>query len=286
MHSVGVRQYNSKGLDNMQTSSQIDYSPVLYFPHGGGPLPLLGDAGHKNMIEFLKLITPTIVEPSAILVISAHWEEERATITSGKFPSLIYDYYGFPEESYRIKYPAPGDPRLAKEIFRLLKESGMEARLDDQRGFDHGLFVPLKIMYPDAHIPCVQLSLIAQLDPDTHIKLGGALSELRKQNVLVLGSGFSFHNMGAFFSSSRHMSDSRNEAFQQWLIDICTKQKVSRGEREKSLIEWESAPFARYCHPREEHLMPLHVCCGLAGTSAKLVFDGEVLGKRSIALLW
>jgi 4,5-DOPA dioxygenase extradiol len=261
-------------------------SPVLYFPHGGGPLPLLGDIGHKNMVDFLKAITQTFIEPSAILVISAHWEEKKATITSGQTPSLIYDYYGFPEESYHIKYPAPGDPALARNVFRLLQEAEIEAHLDDHRGFDHGLFVPLKIMYPAAQIPCIQLSLISGLDPGAHIRLGRALSELRKQNLLIIGSGFSFHNMQAFFSSSRDMPDSKNGTFQQWLLDTCTEKNLSREERENRLIEWESAPFARYCHPREEHLMPLHVCCGLTGSSAKLVFDGEVLGKRAIALLW
>jgi aromatic ring-opening dioxygenase catalytic subunit (LigB family) len=265
---------------------QENLSPVLYFPHGGGPLPLLGDAGHKNMIDFLTAIAPTFVEPSAILVISAHWEEDVPTITSGAFPPLFYDYYGFPEESYQITYPAPGQPALAREIFRLLKESGVEAKLDDQRGFDHGLFVPLKIMYPDAHIPCVQLSLVHGLDPETHIQLGRALSPLRTQNVLVLGSGFSFHNIRAFFSSSPSTPDSKNSAFQQWLIDTCTSGKISSMEREKQLIGWQTAPFARYCHPREEHLLPLHVCSGLGGSVAKLAFDGEILGKRSVALLW
>ena len=261
-------------------------SPILYFPHGGGPLPVLADPGHRNMVDFLRGIAPKLGEPAAILVISAHWEEEKATITSGAFPPLIYDYYGFPEESYHIAYPAPGEPVLAGNIFRMLSEGRIEAKLDDQRGFDHGLFVPLKIMYPDAQIPCVQLSLISGLDPGAHIRLGRALSDLRKQNVLVLGSGFSFHNMPAFFSLSSRGPDSRNEAFQQWLIDTCTRENVSREEREKGLVEWETAPNARYCHPLEEHLMPLHVCCGIAGSSARLVFDGEVLGKRSIALRW
>jgi aromatic ring-opening dioxygenase catalytic subunit (LigB family) len=270
----------------MDTQAQSKDSPVLYFPHGGGPLPLLGDSGHKNMVDFLQRITPTFDEPSAILVLSAHWEEEQATITGGEFPPLIYDYYGFPEESYHIKYPAPGDPVLAKNIFGLLKESTIEAKVDDRRGFDHGLFVPLTIMYPDAHIPSVQLSLLTGLDPESHIRLGRALSALRKQNVLIVGSGFSFHNMRAFSSSRHHVPDSNNDAFQQWLIDTCTNENISLEERERRLVEWERAPFARYCHPREEHLMPLHVCCGLAGSSAKLAFDGEVLGKRSIALVW
>jgi aromatic ring-opening dioxygenase catalytic subunit (LigB family) len=135
----------------MQVKPQTPEAPVLFFPHGGGPLPLLGDPGHKNMVEFLGGIARTLPEPSAILVVSAHWEEGQPTITAGEFPPLIYDYYGFPEESYAIQYPAPGNPALARETHRLLTEAGIEARLDAQRGFDHGLFVPLKIMYPGAH---------------------------------------------------------------------------------------------------------------------------------------
>jgi 4,5-DOPA dioxygenase extradiol len=270
----------------MAFAAQPHSSPVLYFPHGGGPLPLLGDPGHKNMIDFLSRIAPSLGKPDAILVISAHWEEDVPTITSGAFPPLFYDYYGFPEESYHIQYPAPGHPALAKELYRLLNAGGIEARLDDQRGFDHGLFVPLKIMYPDARIPCVQLSLVQGLDPATHVKLGKALSPLRSQNVLVLGSGFSFHNLRGLFSPDAGANDTRNDAFQQWLIDTLTATDITNTEREERLVAWKTAPHARYCHPREEHLMPLHVCYGLAGSPAKLAFDGEILGKRSIALLW
>ena len=270
----------------MQTSEKHAPSPVLYFPHGGGPMPLLGDPDHADMVEFLTRMTPTLPAPSSILVISAHWEAGQPTITCGSSPSLIYDYFGFPEESYRISYPAPGDPALAGSVHRMLADAGIESRLDDRRGFDHGLFVPLKIMYPQAGIPCVQLSLVSGLDPATHIRVGRALAGLRSQNVLIVGSGFSFHNMRAFFSSDPGAPDPANEAFQQWLIDTCTTERLTREEREGMLAEWESAPSARYCHPREEHLMPLHVCCGLGGTPARLVFDGNVLGKRSIALLW
>jgi len=270
----------------MSETIQRPLSPVLYFPHGGGPLPLLGDPGHRNIVAFLETIAPTLGKPSAILVISAHWEESVPTITGGAHPPLFYDYYGFPEESYQITYPAPGEPALAREIRRLLKEGGIDARLDDQRGFDHGLFVPLKIIYPDARIPCVQLSLVEGLDPATHIAVGKALASLRSQDVLVLGSGFSFHNLRAFFSSHPGQHDPGNVAFQQWLIDACTAEGLSSTGREQKLIAWENAPSARYCHPREEHLLPLHVCYGIAGSPAKVVFDGEVLGKRSVALAW
>ena len=173
---------------------------VLFLSHGGGPLPLLGDPAHREMVENLQIIAGRIAKPTAILVISAHWEERVATLTSGAKPALIYDYYGFPEKSYEIEYPCPGEPALADQVQRLLTEAGIEARLDAQRGFDHGLFVPLKIMYPEADIPCIQLSLVKGLDPAEHIRIGKALAGLRQEGLLVIGSGFSFHNMKAFFT--------------------------------------------------------------------------------------
>ena len=260
-------------------------SNVLFIPHGGGPLPLLGDKGHRELVYFLKHITPALGKPSAILVISAHWEEDIATITSGKMPELIYDYSGFPDEAYGIEYPALGNPQLAEKIFNLLQNYGIEAKLDNNRGFDHGLFIPLKIMFPDASIPCVQLSLLNSLDPKAHIRIGKALSELRNENILIIGSGFSFHNMSAFFQSNGDL-DEKNEEFEHWLINTCTDNDISENERERELEQWSEASFARYCHPREEHLLPLHVCYGICRSTAKLVFDGKVIGKKACAFLW
>ena len=129
----------------MNNGLNIPSSPVLYLSHGGGPLPLLGDKGHQSLVNFFKKVTPTLGMPTAILVISAHWEEDKPTITSGAFPSLIYDYYGFPKESYEIKYPAPGSPELANKIFNLLGCAGIEAKLDPQRGFDHGFVCAIEV---------------------------------------------------------------------------------------------------------------------------------------------
>jgi len=264
----------------------MNLSPVLFFPHGGGPLPLLGDKAHESMVNFLKEITPELGNPSAILVISAHWEENIPTITSGQSPSLIYDYYGFPDESYNIQYPAQGAPAIAEKIFRLLREHDIDAILDDQRGFDHGMFVPLKIMYPDASIPTIQVSLLKNLDPEKHIQMGKALHELRKENILILGSGFSFHNLRAMMSSNPAESDEENEAFEEWLVDTCTNIDISESERTNRLLGWEMAPSARYCHPREEHLLPLHVCYGMGQSAARLVFNDYLLGKKTSAFLW
>ncbi len=271
----------------MNPISQV-LSPVLFLPHGGGPLPILGDKGHEKMVSFLQKIASELGKPSAILVISAHWEEDQATITSGHHPEIIYDYYGFPAEAYQIQYAAPGNPGLANEIYTLLTASGVPARLDEQRGFDHGLFVPLKLMFPQARIPCLQLSLLKNLNPRMHIALGKAIASLRERNILIIGSGMSFHNLKTFFSNE---IDSRkeNDAFDHWLIETCTNPEILPEAREQRLIEWEKAPFARFCHPREEHLLPLHVCYGIAcaGTPiAKVVFNAEVMGKKVTSILW
>ncbi|MER2510876.1 MAG: class III extradiol ring-cleavage dioxygenase [Nitrosomonas ureae] len=263
-------------------------SPVLFLPHGGGPLPILGDKGHEKMVSFLQKITRELNEPSAILVISAHWEEEQATITSGDHPEIIYDYYGFPTEAYEIQYAAAGHPKLAKDVFELMTASGIPAKLDDQRGFDHGLFVPLKLMFPQARIPCIQLSLLKNLNPGMHIALGKAIASLRERNILIIGSGMSFHNLKTFFSNDIDSSN-ENDAFDHWLIETCTNPEIPSDVREQRLIEWEKAPFARFCHPREEHLLPLHVCYGIAcaGTPvAKTVFNDKIMGKKVAGFLW
>jgi len=261
-------------------------SPVLYIPHGGGPLPLLGDAAHAELCKFLQQLPYQLPKPSAILVISAHWEEDEVTVTGAAKPSLIYDYAGFAEAAYQIEYAVPGSPQLAETIVSLLQQKGIAARADSQRGLDHGVFVPLKIIYPDADIPCLQMSLVGDLNPQRHIEIGKALSSLRKQNILVIGSGFSFHNMKAFFSQAENSADEKNLAFENWLSRVCCDQNLSAAEREQQLVEWTEAPFARYCQPREEHLLPLHVCYGLAGGSATRVFNGQVLGKKTSAFRW
>ena len=258
---------------------------IVYFSHGGGPLPILGDAGHKAMINFMTQLPSQLTKPEIILVISAHWEESAATLLGAQNPAMFYDYYGFPDEAYEIDYPAPGSPEQAVRIAGLLKKSNIPAHIDSQRGVDHGLFIPLKLMYPQADIPCFQLSLISGLNPSAHIALGKALGALKNENILVIGSGFSFHNMRAFSWQGIGAPDPANDAFQSWLIEICTG-SIPQSEREQRLIAWEKVPSARYCHPREEHLLPLHVCLGMADKPAKLIFDDQILGKRSVAFLW
>lgn len=259
---------------------------VLYLSHGAGPMPLLGDDAHKEMVDNLKMIAAKISKPSAIVLISAHWEEALPTVTQAVHPPLLYDYYGFPEKSYKIQYPAPGAPKLAHTVFSALKDRGIQSALDDKRGFDHGMFVPLKIMYPEADVPCIQLSLVNSLDPKEHINIGKALSSLEYDNLLVIGSGFSFHNMKAFFAPKTAEMQNMNEAFAQWLNDTCSNPNLGENERTYRLENWEKAPSARYCHPREEHLLPLHVCYGVANCPCSDFFDLEIIGKRAGVYLW
>ena len=250
-------------------------------------MPLLGDASHQQMIACLQNIAATINKPSAIVVVSAHWETAVPTITAAANPTLIYDYYGFPEASYAIQYPCAGAPDLAKNIQVLLNNAGIKAQLDDQRGFDHGVFVPLKIMYPDADIPCVQLSLVKSLNPAAHIAIGRALQSLSRDNILVIGSGFSFHNMKAFFQTAETAeSKGLNHAFEDWLLKTCGNADYSEAERQQLLINWPDAPGARFCHPREEHLLPLHVCYGLAQSPCTASFELEILNKKASMFLW
>ncbi|WP_028108874.1 DODA-type extradiol aromatic ring-opening family dioxygenase [Ferrimonas futtsuensis] len=258
----------------------------FYLSHGGGPMPLLGDPGHRQMVDRLKAIAQTMAPPSAIVVVSAHWEADRPSITSAASPSLIYDYYGFDERAYQIQYPAPGAPELARELHQKLRQAGLSPELDETRGFDHGMFVPLSILFPEATIPVVQLSLNHSLDPAQHIEMGRALSGLGDGKVLVVGSGFSFHNMRAFFAKDQGGADQANAAFEHWLIETCTSSRLSESQRRQRLILWEQAPGARFCHPREEHLLPLMVCYGVTESAALEHHELAVLGKRASFYLW
>ena len=259
---------------------------VLFISHGGGPLPLLNDPGHRALVETLKELSTTLKRPKAILVVSAHWEEVTLKVTASAQPALIYDYYGFPEESYHITYPCPGSPELAKEVQRSLKERGVEVSLDEARGLDHGVFVPLKLMYPEADIPVVQLSLKSNLSAEEHLMIGEALAHLNQRDLLILGSGFSFHNLPAFFTPSRAEMRRANLACEGWLEEHLCQGEQRFVERSAELIQWERAPFARLCHPREEHLLPLHVCFGVAQRRAHAYRRVEVLNKVCSFFHW
>jgi aromatic ring-opening dioxygenase catalytic subunit (LigB family) len=252
--------------------------PVVYVPHGGGPWPFVktpfGSESELSALEsFLRGLgqlpkTP----PHALLMISAHWEEERPSVTTGARPPLLFDYYGFPPESYELTWPAPGEPALAARVRELLDKAGFQSGEDAKRGFDHGAFVPLKLAYPNAEIPTVQLSLKAGLDPREHLAIGRALAPLRDEGVFIIGSGMSYHNMRAMNAQGRPAAST----FDAWLRDAATRPAA---ERDARLSEWQAAPAARAAHPREEHLLPLMVVAGAAGSDpGRLAYHGSLLG--------
>lgn len=262
--------------------------PVLFVPHGGGPMPLLGESNHRELTTFMQSVSGQLPRPKAILVITAHWEEDLATISSGIAPDMFYDYYGFPPETYQFKYPAAGNPELAQTIASLLDAQGIKSQLDSKRNFDHGTFVPLMLMYPEADIPVVQLSLINSFKPAEHIALGKALAPLREQGVLILGSGMSFHNMQAFFSANP-ATQARSEHFDTWLTETLTSSGLSSQEQMLRLADWQNAPEARFCHPREEHLLPLFVCYGAGSVDsehAMKIFETFLFNTKISAFLW
>lgn len=263
--------------------------PILFLSHGGGPLPLLGDPGHAGMVEAFARIRQTLQalpkKPEVLLFISAHWEAPCATITDSESPPLYYDYYGFPDEAYSIRYSVSGAPQTAGHIFAQLTDVGIQVATDSSRGLDHGVFVPGLMLFPEADIPCLQLSLIEGLSPQAHLHLGDALQSLRARDVMIIGSGFSFHNMREFFGPGSPDADTLNREFEGWLSD--TLMKCDNPTRRQRLLEWQTAPGARFCHPREEHLMPLHVCVGAASDNqASLMWQFEVLGRQGSCYLW
>jgi aromatic ring-opening dioxygenase catalytic subunit (LigB family) len=255
--------------------------PVAYLPHGGGPWPFvdlgMDPAERDELAAYLRHVrTFPKTPPRALLVISAHWEAAVPTVMTAARPPMLYDYYGFPRASYEVTWPAPGDPRLAARVQRLLEGAGFETAADPARGFDHGTFVPLKLAYPDADVPTVQLSLKTGLRPEEHLAMGRALAPLRDEGVFIVGSGMSFHDLRALRDPARARPIA--ETFDRWLRAAAT---ASPAERDRLLAAWASAPAARQAHPREEHLLPLMVVAGAAGDDVGQVdFSGTTLGVR------
>jgi aromatic ring-opening dioxygenase catalytic subunit (LigB family) len=254
--------------------------PVVFLPHGGGPWPFVDiGIGSRDELAALSAYLRSLRDlpperPKALLVVSAHWEEPVPTLMTSASPPMLYDYYGFPPESYRITWPAPGDPSLAERVRARLEAAGIPSGSDPNRGFDHGTFVPLKVAYPDADVPTLQLSLKAGLDPEEHLAIGRALAPLRDEGVFIVGSGMSYHNLRAFHSSAAPVSD----AFDAWLRETTS---LDRAERDRRLAHWTSAPAARQAHPREEHLLPLMVAAGAAGDDRGTVaYAGTIRGLR------
>lgn len=253
--------------------------PAIFLPHGGGPCFFMdwtwGPADTwQSTQRFLEGLAGTLPEtPRALLVVSGHWEEPALAVSAALAPKLIFDYTGFPEHTYRLTWPAPGDPELAARVQRLLAGAGLPAATDASRGFDHGVFVPLKAAFPEAQIPVVTLSLASSLDPELHLAAGHALSPLRDEGVLIIGSGMSFHNLRAYL---RPETLERSRVFDAWLTGAV---ESSSPERDAQLKDWRNAPFAAFAHPREEHLVPLFVAAGAGGTApGRRIFADEPLG--------
>jgi aromatic ring-opening dioxygenase catalytic subunit (LigB family) len=254
--------------------------PVVFIPHGGGPWPFV-DVGFPpedvaTLADYLRSVQSVPPErPNALLIVSAHWEAVNPTVMTSPRPPMLYDYFGFPPESYQISWPAPGDPQLAGRVQALLEAAGFATAADAVRGFDHGTFIPLKLTYPDADVPAIQLSLKRGLDPAEHLHMGRALLPLRDEGVFIIGSGMTFHNLRAFRDPRSHAV---SETFDAWLQQSMVG---DMDERNDALTRWAQAPAARAAHPREEHLIPLMVAAGAAGADrATIGFNGTFGGIR------
>jgi aromatic ring-opening dioxygenase catalytic subunit (LigB family) len=258
-------------------------------------MPILGDPDHRHLVnswktrvrKVLKLNTPEA--PKAIILVTAHWSTGQPTISSGSRHELYYDYYGFPQEAYSLKYNASGSPDIAQEIFKRLQKAGFSPKLDDKRGWDHGVFVPLKMIIPDESIPVIQMSVLDSEDPEDHFKMGQAISDLRKENIAIIGSGYAtFHNLRVMFSGSantpafkaniREWSDVLNEA-------VMTEEADKRLAK---LKHWRQFPHAYTMHPNggAEHFLPLIVAAGAAGSGKGGLYGDEYKGNDMFSFYW
>lgn len=267
----------------MQSPHSMDTMPTIYLPHGGGPWPwtppfspALG-VEYRPLRAYLESLSTSLPRrPRGIVIVSAHWEAQLPTVTAGERPDMLYDYYGFPAEAYRIRWDAPGSPTLTARVGDLLAAAGIESAETSERGFDHGTFIPMKLAFPEADIPTVQLSLDASYDPARHIAIGRALSGLREEGILIVGSGMSFENFRA-----RDLVRCSSE-FDAWFRDTAVAAPEVRDAR---LRDWTSAPHARTAHPHEEHLLPMMVAAGAAGMDrGRIAFTGSLMGIRVSAV--
>ena len=257
--------------------------PAIFLPHGGGPCfwidgpaPFSRQAW-ENLRRYLSGILESLpARPKAFLVVTAHWEEAQPTVSVAADPGMIFDYYGFPAHTYELRYPAPGAPAIGRRAIELVRAAGLPVAEDAERGYDHGVFVPMLIVDPDAHIPVVMVSLQRDLDPAQHIAFGRALAPLRDEGVVVAGSGMSYHDL-------RHFRDGDgrdSEIFDAWLGEAAT---AAPEARRRALTQWAEAPAGRACHPREEHLLPLMVVAGAASDSAGVRDFHDVIGGKTIS---
>jgi len=254
--------------------------PTYFLSHGGGPWPWMkaeaGGRAYDQLEASLHDVRRELGQPPrAVLMISAHWEADRFLLSSAPHPAMEYDYYGFPEYTYRIRYAAPGAPALAETVRAMLERGGVASGLDPKRGFDHGTFSLMQTLYPEANVPVVQLSMQSDFDPAQHIKVGELLAPLRDQGVLIIGSGFSYHDLRGWM---RGTGQAVSAAFDGWLYE--TLVQAPPDERRARLLHWSEAPSARAAHPREDHLIPLLVAAGAAGndTGARIYHQSNLMG--------
>lgn len=257
--------------------------PTYFLTHGGGPWPYMKDdmPGVYDKLEASIVDIPRQIggRPKAVLAISGHWEESDFAVSSAAHPTMIYDYSGFPEHTYKIQYKAPGSPELAARVQALLEAGGIRCRSDAERGFDHGTFSLMKPLFPDEDVPVVQLSMRAGYDPALHIAVGRLLAPLREEGVLIIGSGSSYHNLREW----RRDASNPSRQFDAWLQDALLK--TVPAERVNKLMHWTDAPAARASHPTEDHLIPLMVAVGAAEKdAATLIYhQDDFMGRVALS---
>ena len=248
--------------------------PALFICHGGGPLPVLGDPMHESLVDSWKQHRRDFfsdIAPSAILLVSAHYETSSMKVGGAARPKMLYDYGGFPPESYKLQYPAPGEPALAAKAVELLTQAGVQAAVDADRAFDHGVFVPLMIMFPEATIPVVPVSVLRSQDPMEHMKVGAALSSLRDEGVLVIGSGSPSHNFATFGSKGVV-----GKVFNDKLEEVLTGPSLPAPEKIAELsrfLEWPKAEEAQV-RGQAEHFTPLFTVLGTSHHFAPSITGG------------
>ncbi len=235
--------------------------PALFISHGSPMLALQPSPAR----DFLAGLGATLPRPRAIVVASAHWETAQPETSAMTVNDTIHDFYGFPPELFAMRYPAPGDPELAQRIAELLRDAGLDAVIDRARGLDHGAWVPLTLMYPAHDIPVLQLSLQTPLGPQHHLRLGRALEALRREDVLVIGSGSFTHNLGRLRRVEPGAAAPPDVvAFADWM------HAALQDNRTDDLLAYRrKAPYAIAQHPTDEHLLPLFVALGAGGENAR-----------------
>ncbi|MCJ1437272.1 hypothetical protein MMC27_006658 [Xylographa pallens] len=270
-------------------------APVICVTHGGGPMPILNDPSQKDITLSLSTQVPRILKlgapeaPKAIVLITAHWETELVTISNGSKPDLYYDYGGFPAETYKLIYNAPGSPKVANAVAEALKTAGLKSVMDSKRGWDHGVFIPLLLINPAADVPIVQVSVLRSQSPSDLFAMGRALAPLREQNIAIIGSGSaSFHHVSSYFNG-RVNTPSFQRMQKQWGTTLeQTIGMPQADQREESLLAWKQWEGSAQIHPRgaAEHFSPLVVCAGAAGDGVAKGWDDLMMGVPMRTFYW